>query len=99
MVTSQAVPVPTRSVSTPTPAISPSVRWSAPGNTLAIKCGHVSPLGWSAMTAMVMMGASAISERMAAAADQRRLPLSTSRSSRWPNGVRARLSGSARGLR
>ncbi len=88
MVTSHAVPVPITRLSAPTPAISSSVRRSAPGSTLAIRCGQVSPLGFSAMKAMARIGSSAISEMRNAAADQPRLPLSLSRASRRRRGGR-----------
>ena len=79
MVTSHAVPVPIRRVSAPTPAISSSVRRNAPGSTLAMRCGQVSPLDWSASTKMASTGAMAISEMRDAATDQAKLPLSRNR--------------------
>ena len=44
-----------------------------------MRCGQVSPLGLSAMSAMARMGSNAISEMAKAAADQPRLPLSLRR--------------------
>jgi len=68
--------VPISRVSTPTPAINDSVRRMAPGSTLAIRCGQLSPLDCAASTMIASTGAMAMSEIKAAAIDQARLPLS-----------------------
>ena len=91
MVTSQAVPVPIKRLKLPTPAISSSVRRTAPGSTLAMRCGQVSPLGFSAISAMASSGKSAISEMRNAATDQPRLPLSFSRASLRRKVTRSRV--------
>ena len=67
MVTSQAVPVPIRRVRAPTPAIRPRVRRQCARQHIGDEMRPGIPARRSAITAMAMIGASAISERMKAA--------------------------------